>query len=30
MDEKLRQKMLEQEAIAKKILEEENIQARHY
>jgi hypothetical protein len=30
MDEKLQQKMLEQEAIAKKILEEENIQARHY
>jgi hypothetical protein len=30
MDEKLQQKMLEQEQIAKKILEEENIQARHY
>jgi hypothetical protein len=30
IDKKLQQKMLEQEQIAKKILEEENIQARHY
>jgi hypothetical protein len=30
IDEKLEQKMLEQEQIAKKVLEEEDIQARHY